>query len=335
MKKPTGTAPDRAAEEAAEWLLRLQADPSDAEVRESFETWLNLGDGNRAAWEAANRVWKLSALVGPAAESPSAEIHQFKQPTRATGRRRSAMLGWASGMAVAASLFLGFVFYPEIETSLRADYASSIGETRSVELADGTHVLLDSGSAIAVNYSTTDRQISLLSGRAFFDVTKDKARPFRVEADRVDVTVTGTEFDVRLSQEAVSVAVAEGSVRLDREDESGRKSQIGKEDLTPGQMVSIDRSTGEATETSLPVTAVASWRRGRLLIESATIGDLVDELRRYRQGIILVTDSRLASRRVTGVFDLKDPVRALETVVIPHDGHVREITPWLVIVSGS
>ena len=71
------------------------------------------------------------------------------------------------------------------------------------------------------------------------------------------------------------------------------------------------------------------------MIESATVGDLVDELRRYRSGMIVITDQALAAQRVTGVFDLADPVRALKTVVEPHAGRVREVTPWLLIVSGS
>jgi transmembrane sensor len=177
--------------------------------------------------------------------------------------------------------------------------------------------------------------VKLLAGQAFFSVRHDGRRPFSVEADDVDVTVTGTEFDVRLAPRDVSVAVAEGEVHVTYPGEGERRARAGAAVLAAGEGLRIRRPDGAAERMPAPPQSIASWRRGRLLIESATIGDLVAELRRYRSGMIVVTDDALARQRVTGVFDLTDPVRALKTVVEPHAGRVREITPWLVIVSGG
>ena len=214
---------------------------------------------------------------------------------------------------------------------MRADYVSAIGETRNVELADGSRVQLDSGSAIAVDYTPDRRAVRLLAGQAFFTVQRDRQRPFSVEAEDVDVTVTGTEFDVRLASADVLVAVAAGEVHV----AYPQGAETNETVLVAGQSLRVHRNRGAAELVQVAPQSVAPWRRGRLLIESATIGDLVSELRRYRSGMIVITDNALAGQRVTGVFDLRDPVRALKTVVEPHAGRVREITPWLVIVSGS
>lgn len=71
------------------------------------------------------------------------------------------------------------------------------------------------------------------------------------------------------------------------------------------------------------------------MVDRATVAAVVAEIARYRTGAVIVTDDVLAGKEVTGVFDLRDPVRALSTVVRPHEGQVREITPWLVLISSS
>jgi transmembrane sensor len=80
---------------------------------------------------------------------------------------------------------------------------------------------------------------------------------------------------------------------------------------------------------------IASWRDGRLMVDNVTVADVVEEFRRYYPGVILLRDQRLAARRVTGVFDLHDPVAGLRAVLQPYGGHLTTITPWLLLVSGD
>ncbi|MCH2396215.1 hypothetical protein [Oceanibaculum sp.] len=58
-----------------------------------------------------------------------------------------------------------------------------------------------------------------------------------------------------------------------------------------------------------------------------------DRLRRYHRGLILLNDSDLAARKVTGVYDLTDPASALAAILRPHGGTVTQITPYLLILS--
>jgi transmembrane sensor len=59
----------------------------------------------------------------------------------------------------------------------------------------------------------------------------------------------------------------------------------------------------------------------------------VEQIRRYSPGAILLTDDRLAQRRVTGVFDLQHPAAALRALVEPHAGEVAMLTPYLLVVT--
>ena len=351
LKRPADTVADDVTNQAAAWLLRLRGEPQDPDLKAEFEAWLSRDARHAEAWERARRVWSLAGAIGPAprqSEAGGAVPSQGGKPDlppdlprrlppslpRGARRNRRPACVWGVGLAMAAGLCLAVVLSPSLLLRMQADHASPVGEMRTGELDDGTQVQLDSGSAIAVDYAADRRSVELLAGQAFFSVRQDRRRPFSVKADDVGVTVTGTEFEVRLMPGDVSLAVAEGEIRVSYPRERQGDGQIGAAELVAGQGLRIGMPGGTAERKSVRLRSIAAWRRGRLLIERATIGELIEELRRYRSGTIVITDDALAARQVTGVFDLTDPVRALETVVGPHAGRVREITPWLVVVSG-
>lgn len=338
-KRPADTTSNAVTHEAAAWLLRLRNAPDDSDLKDDFETWLAQDPRHAEAWESARQVWSLAGAVGPAIRKPTADRARRPADRRSEGRphrrrQRRAARAWGYGAAMAASIVLAVLLAPVLLLRLEADYASGVGEMRDIALADGTRVQLDSGSAIAVDYTADRRRVDLLAGRAYFSVRQDGARPFSVTAEAVDATVTGTEFEVSLAPGDVTLAVAEGSVRVTYEQAGMHAPDADAADLAAGDGLRVDIPGGAMERLPVDLQAIASWRRGRLLIESATIGDLIEELRRYRSGAIVITDDVLAARQVTGVFDITDPIRALRTVVEPHAGQVREITPWLVVVSG-
>ena len=85
-----------------------------------------------------------------------------------------------------------------------------------------------------------------------------------------------------------------------------------------------------------PPDQVAAWRRGRLIANDRPVSEVVDELRPYFSGLIVLTDGAFGRRRVTGVYDLHDPVAALRALAQAHRGvSVRRISPWLMVVSGG
>jgi transmembrane sensor len=323
--------------EAAGWLLRVQGAPQDAAARAELDGWLAQSERHAQAWAMAQRVWLLAGDVGPATALPTpqdADLPSRPQvlvspprPRRAVRRPVRMLIG---GAVAALAACLAVAILPTLRIELQADYTTTVGESRQVTLADGSVVQLDSDSAIDVHYSAAGREVRLLAGRAFFEVRPDKQWPFSVRADAVAATVTGTAFDVDLAAEEVRVAVQEGAVRVDYP-AGDRATGVT---LAPGDRLRVGRAGGATLERAA-IASIASWRRGRLLIEGATVAEVVAELRRYHTGIILLADETLARRRVTGVFDLRDPVRALRTVVAPHAGRVREITHYLVIVSGG
>lgn len=340
---------DIARDEAAAWLLRLHSRPTDAELEAEFQEWLARDPVHRQAWEAAQRAWSLAGVVGPSVPGLPAgrkdrDFAQDTQPSRGwrdarpsqrSGQSRRGLIKWVGGVA-AATLVCGLALqFSSLQARLQADYSTGVGETRTVELADGSLVELDSDSAISVDYRADRRMTRLLTGQAYFTVKHGPDRPFAVQAGDVAVTVTGTEFDVRMSGEDISVAVADGRVLVGASHDGKPGSALGDEVLVAGQAIRINRTNGAATLSAVSANAIASWRRGRLLVETATIGELAETLGRYYSGSIIVLGEKFSHLPVTGVFDLSDPIRALKTVVHSHSGQVRQITPWLVVVSAG
>jgi transmembrane sensor len=84
-----------------------------------------------------------------------------------------------------------------------------------------------------------------------------------------------------------------------------------------------------------PPQQVAAWRQGQLVVKDWPISEVVATLRRYHHGLIVLTDDNLGQSKITGVYNLHDPLGSLRAVASPYAAVVREITPYLVFLSAS
>jgi transmembrane sensor len=312
---------------ALDWLLRIEASPADARLLAERDAWLAKSAAHARAYRKAEKVWRLTGEVPPAHGGQWADAAAAPRRPAGPGRpTRRLALGLAG--ALAACLVIAAVL-PPLLVRLQADYATDTGETRRIALQDGSAVHLDADSAVTIDYAPERRAVGLLAGQAFFQVASSDARPFTVAVDEVVVTVVGTAFDVQLAGQSVAVSVQTGLVRV-RITHGGQGSEIM---LAPGERLAIDRATGSVTRNTIEPAEVASWRGGRLVVDGATVAQVIEELRRYHPGMIVLRDGALAGRRVTGVFDLHDPAGALRAAVEPHAGRVVALTPYLLLVA--
>jgi len=258
--------------------------------------------------------------------------HEFgcaDKHSQALRSQRIRRNGWrALGLALAtiAAIYLA----PIVSLQWKADYATSIAELRDVTLEDGSVVHLDAGSAIAVNYGAERREVSLLAGRAFFEVVPGMDRPFVVRADDVTVAVTGTAFDVRTADDGLAVAVLSGTVEVGT---AGARVPVRR--LAGGDSLTIDRHSRKVEQARVAPENVASWREGRLVVDGASLAEVVEELGRHHRGFILLRDPELAARRVTGVFDLRRPLDALDAIAGSQRASIVRLTPYLVLLSSD
>jgi transmembrane sensor len=317
-----------------DWLLRLEAAPDDKALEAEFNEWLGHRQ-NGEAFAEMKRVWSgldrfAAAQRAERADSPSAPFHG-RTPVAVphSGRfgrlRRHGVIAAVVLIAVAA-----FVFHPALLVRLEADALTGTAETRTMTLEDGSIAQLDAKSAVAVNYNADRREVLLLAGNAFFEVVPSAERPFVVRAADVTVTVVGTGFAVRTSSRLVSVSVQSGTVQVSTGIGEGAVTT-----LTRGERVTIDRDLRRVARSDVSPDDVASWRAGRLVVHDVPLRTVADEIGRYYGGVILFGESGMASRLVTGVFDLRRPLDALAAAADTQSGHVRQVTPFLALVSGK
>ena len=330
---------EQASREATDWLIRLQEAPEDAALGRAFETWRQQRPANAAAWAETQRVSAAMRRVQPRhagqwrpaldklrGQTRASALPASAPPPRAETRRPGRRLTRFS--AVAALLLVAVTLGPGWLRVWQADFSTGTAETRVLTLADGSQVTLAPESAIKIAYTPAGRDLRLMAGRAFFEVAPHAARPFRVTAGAVDVTVLGTGFSMRRNDEGVGVAVQHGRVRVAH---NGAVAPMA-EDLSEGETLRLSWS-GQAERGATPVEQIAAWRERWLIARDQPLAEVVDELRPYYSGKIIITSAALAAGAVTGVYNLNDPALALGAIARAHNAAVHRVTPWLIFIS--
>lgn len=336
MENTEESARQRASREATSWLILLQEEPDDLDTYQRFQAWLKADPLNEAAWADTQALLGLTATKTPAYADlwqPFVAHNRVVPAPSVVGTRIRHWLKrqWlATLLASASACAIAMVIVPYAVVRLNSDYMTATGEERRVELADGSEVILAPSSAVAVSLVSDSRAVRLIEGEAFFHVKPDPTRPFQVSAGSVNTTVLGTRFDVRRDSRGVNVSVEEGLVQVHASDDL----LFAPARLATGEFVRVSWN-GDAERGTEPSQFVGSWRRDQLVARNESLGAAVDQIRRYFAGTIIIADSALAERRVTGIYDLSDPEEALRGIAQAHNARVRRISPWILVVTDS
>ncbi|PWB93638.1 FecR family protein [Methylosinus sporium] len=281
--------PNRDADPSATalaWWVKCDAGPLSAADRVAFAAWLAADPAHRAAFDEAAHLFS--------------EVQDLWTGGQVSARKRPARV--APVAALLAASLAAFLLFDELALRFRADVLTGTGETRVVELEDGSRAHLSARSALAIRYRAGERRLALLAGEAYFEAAPDPARPFVVEAAGATVTALGTAFDIALEDKSNAevavaehrVAVASGGARAIVEE--GRHSRFG---------------AGAPITEPAPVDffRIGGWRRGRLVFEDEPLADVLATLGRYHHGFLFAAPS-VRGLLVTGSFDAANPIGA-------------------------
>lgn len=291
-------AGERAARQATAWFVRLNNPLAGDADRAAFRAWLDADPLHRSAFADADDLWRD---LGEPARRLRADVRRRETSRRRVGRARRL----AGAAAVVATLAGGALWRDAglIDRAF-ADYATPPGPRRDVTLADGTKVTLDGDSALDVAFAATARDVTLVRGRAWFEVAPDADRPFTAHADAIAARAVGTAFAV--DRAAHAVTVDHGVV-----DVTGNGETVT---LGPGRAVALapDGTLGATTDVALD-TALA-WRRGLIVLDAAPLGAVADELARRASGRLVIPEPSLRALRLSGVFRADDPDAVVEAM---------------------
>ncbi|MCK9608609.1 MAG: FecR domain-containing protein [Methylomonas sp.] len=324
---------------AIEWLVRLRADDlTDAEMS-SFAAWLAEDYRHSEAFAFAEDLFdEMVNAAGSAATSAvdCLENHQtalsvtpLQHVSLAPGQGPSRQLPprhsrWGVGALAIAAVWLFAVVLVMPENThplarLLSDYHTETGELRDIELTDGSHMLLNTNSAVSVAYDESKRKITLHHGQVRFTVAKDERRPFDVRMDDLQARALGTVFEVyRPDGDNVSVTVQQHAVKVDigrdADGSSTGSAPVNTFTLRVGQNLRYGYDGKPPTVREVELEQATAWQQQKLFISDRPLGELIAELNRYRVGRIFLSDAQLSELRVTGVFPLDRPDDILRAV---------------------
>jgi transmembrane sensor len=295
-------------EGATYWVARRRLGLMSAVDEVAFAAWRADPANAEALAEVEGVVDEVGAVAAFSEVRAMREAALAAAPARRPPWR--AMGSVAAGLAAVVLAGVWAVNLPEAParspvTAVAAQrYVTGVGERRTVRLADGSAVALNTASVVEVAYSAGRRDIRLLQGQALFDVAHNAARPFVVTAgDRV-VTALGTRFDVRLDAGAVKVVLVEGRVKVEPLRPAGLERIVpvlGRQTLDAGEALVAD--PGEGVEVAVADTEQAtSWRRGQVIFRDDTIAAAVAEMNRYSDTQLVIDDPRIGALKISGVF---------------------------------
>lgn len=288
---------------AAAWLARRNNGEHSAEDQRAFLVWLNASQANREAFAKAEALWEQMRGLDSIADQQLAEARAFLvSHRRQPARRRYAV-------AALALITAGVVWQADWLSYLNdRTYQTAVGQSKSIDLADGSRLELNTNSEAKVHYSRHGREVRLSRGQAVFTVAHEKNRPFNVYAGHGKIRDIGTQFDVRYSDDWVSVAVLDGEVEV-----SGSVDAPPKP-LHRGQQLNY-KPSGEVTSVqAIDINTFSAWRERKLVFQGQPLKAVLEELGRYHRASITVTAPKILDTKVSGVFPTDNLAQAMQTI---------------------
>lgn len=285
---------------AGDWLARRQ-EPARPDVERAFAVWMDADPRHRIAYEQAERHWRESRLLA------DSEVGRTRKLVRAPFLMRHSTHVAAASLSVVVLLGIGSVGLLRYGSPLElvspaqaATYETALGEIRTISLADGSQLTLDTATRVHVTLTANERKVSLERGRARFRVAPDGKRPFTVTVRGGTVVARSTLVDVSVESGSPVVAVIEGRVDLtSTSDVTSRTART----LAAGQTANLNNA-----ETPRPTQAgETQWVSGMLSLDGGLLGDAVAAVNRYNRIQIRLAEPGLARLSVTGAFQVRNP----------------------------
>jgi transmembrane sensor len=271
----------RLTTEAADWYARMRSEDVSEIDAARFRAWLAGDAARRREFEEVDIFWEELAALEQAPE-----ITRWHS-------RKPAFIPRRVVFAAAATILLAIAaFWSHDE--LVNQYVTDVGEQRTVPLADGSIVTLNTATRIRVRYSGAERLVELVSGQANFDVAGDAVRPFVVKAAGGEVRALGTVFDVYKVADKVTVTLIEGKVAVTKGSEVT---------LAAGEQLSYSKSSTAIRRSQADLPRVSAWRSRQLDFDDTLLSEAIAEANRYSKVQIELDAPQLSEARISGRFE--------------------------------
>lgn len=311
---------------AGQWLARRQGGIAPDSER-AFTAWLEADSLHRRAYDQAARDWRDSMLLADSQVGRTRSLGRAPFLMRRSTHVGAASLGLAAALGIVTIGAVREVGPFELASPAQAaTYRTAVGEIRTVRLADGSQMTLDTATLVRVAFTSHGRHLMLDQGRARFRVAADSERPFTVAVAGGEVVARSTLFDVSVIERPARVSALEGSVELRT---SVLRAAAPTQTLAAGEKTVLD---GRSTPQHLSA-AEARWVSGMLALAATPLGDAVTAINRYNRVQVRLVDQRLARRPVTGAFRARGPEEFVGAIAAMFDLVVDRSDPAVILLA--
>ncbi|MEM1136852.1 MAG: FecR domain-containing protein, partial [Bacteroidota bacterium] len=186
------------------------------------------------------------------------------------------------------------------------------GKKGSLTLSDGSFIHLNSASKLSFpsRFSTRNRVVKM-EGEAFFSIKRDEQRPFIIETSHTKIKVLGTSFNVKAYPEEseIAVTVKSGKVLV-----SNLRESTKIHELTKNQKLVFNTETSTFRKTDIEAETDLNWRKGILKFNQTPFAEIEKTLERWYGIEILVEDSSIYDKRITGIHKNENLRAVLESL---------------------
>jgi transmembrane sensor len=287
MMKNTNPMQRHLENQAIEWLVRLNSpNLTEADITQ-FNQWLAESPANQLAYIKAEQTWHASAKL--------VKISQKKSVSR----------NWQ--YALAGFLLVVCVSFYQYKINVTTDYEfhTGIGEQKTFDLVDGSHVTLNNQSRMKFSINHKSRKVQLLSGEVLFKVAADVHRPFDIESHDGMIRVVGTTFSVNRYFESTLVTVVEGRVALGEKPLKG-DDFVAAQVLTQSQQQTLLKAIKNIEPAQVDIKTELAWRDHQLIARNETLANILTTLEKAFPVKFVILTPGLGEKRVTAVLNLSD-----------------------------
>ncbi len=308
------------SDEALRFVVRLHSGAATAADRKAFAAWRALSREHEAAAGEAEALWGEASNLH---QDPETGI--VRPGRRKRGPSPRAVIGNTLGLAAAG----GGLWASGALRGWTSEYATGLGETRAIDLPDGSRVTLNARSAIDLSFTAEARRLHLVEGQAFFEVAPDPVRPFEVAVRHVRVRALGTAFDIdrNIADGGAAIAVTQHAVLV-------AADTAESVNLLEGQTLVVDRNGRLGAVEPSKASIVAAWRSGLYIAEDKPLADVIRALQAYHAGWIVIRGDDVAKLRVNAVLNLRTPDASLDALEGGLPISVRHLSSFLTVISG-
>ncbi|MBD9355240.1 FecR family protein [Methylomonas albis] len=322
--KLTGTP----QEQAGFWVFTQHSDEWTTAAEQQLQDWLAQHDSNRLEYERALKLWQQLDQLKPA----SFPARQAAQQIRAKRMQRKQLVRKIKDTGLMGLLVLTTIFGLN-EYRMTDCYATALGERKSIDLADGSQIILNTDTQLSVKMTDNHRVLSLAKGEVYVSVAHEVDRPFDVIAGNGRIHDIGTRFNVYSANNTTQVTVAEGKVQIIPDSKitgarwldhvisrsafwlqlSSTPSNDESPTLVVGQQISYD-DQGEVNAPIANAANVIAWRSGRLVFEMAPLEAVLSQVQRYHKISFQYSGEAIKQIRVSASFEIDNLPKILNTL---------------------